>query len=112
MAKCGHINKHFYNKDGVLEDLACELEAGHAPVRRVDRQRVKDEKTGEVRDRDIEINEAVHEADYDFNAVDEAKTVVVRERGVNLRKTAYKTERGRARWLDDAGVPAKQETPV
>jgi hypothetical protein len=26
---CGHINKHYYNPDNELEDLACTLEKGH-----------------------------------------------------------------------------------
>lgn len=27
---CGHVNKHNYNADGELEDLACTLPLGHA----------------------------------------------------------------------------------
>jgi len=27
--KCGHINRHFINADGVREDLKCVLDAGH-----------------------------------------------------------------------------------
>jgi hypothetical protein len=29
-ARCGHINKHYHNPQGLLEDLACTLLAGHA----------------------------------------------------------------------------------
>lgn len=27
---CGHVNKHFYNAKGKLQDLACDLPKGHA----------------------------------------------------------------------------------
>lgn len=30
MPVCGHVNKHFFNTHGKLEDLTCDLEKGHA----------------------------------------------------------------------------------
>lgn len=46
---CGHINKQFYGYDGVLEDLACVLPAGHpgdhqAPYQRKVGEKITDEK--------------------------------------------------------------------
>jgi hypothetical protein len=47
--KCSHINRHYYNTDGKLEELACVLADGHegdhsAPAKRNEGDRVEDEK--------------------------------------------------------------------
>ena len=33
---CGHINRQYYNPDGVLEDLACTLDKGHKGAHETD----------------------------------------------------------------------------
>ena len=42
MELCGHINKHFKNMQGVLEDLPCSLESGHAGEHQAEYQALRE----------------------------------------------------------------------
>lgn len=104
MSKCGHINKQFYNAKGELEDLACTLEEGHAPVLiRVDK--IKNEK-GELVDK--ELWEQVHSAEYVRLKADVIPSLKRRVEGAQI---TYKEITEKGEWTDAAGIPAKHQTP-
>lgn len=89
MAKCKHINRQFKNADGLVSELACELEAGH---------------------------EGNHQADYEcYRPVDgsiaQAKRIADGEKVLVLgsRQMLKVIERGE--WLDSADVLASDIKP-
>lgn len=97
--RCGHINKQFYNTDGQLEDLACDLPAGHAPVL-VRTEQVKDE-TGNVID--VPVFERIHSAEYEFK---KASIIPSLKRRVEGAQITYEVVKARGEWTDKAGTPA------
>ena len=87
---CGHVNKHFINYKRKLEDLSCDLPAGHTEPN----QKLVNSDTVMV----------IHQADYEHYehcSPDDDGAVMI---GGN----AYKLTKDRAEWLDSAGVPAAQ----
>lgn len=96
---CGHVNKHFYNTEGKLQDLKCDLPVGHAPVLlRV--ERVKNEK-GEISE--VPIYGVVHSADYTYLRAD---IIPLLKQRVTGEKITYVETTRRGEWLDAAGIPA------
>lgn len=98
---CGHVNKHFYNTDGQLEDLVCTLPVGHEPVLlRTDN--IKDP-GGEVRS--VPVYSKLHQAEYEHKIADVIPPLKQRVEG---KPIIYKVEKAVAEWTDAAGVPAPQ----
>jgi len=92
---CGHINKQFYNKDGVREDLSCTLPKGHAPVSR------EDEKIVDRRPVKFMVSEQIHEAQYEFMEAYDTEYHNLGKGRVTKKK--LRPAEGTAKWLDGAG---------
>lgn len=101
---CGHVNKQFYNTDGVLEDLVCELEKGHPPVL-IRTEKIKQD-SGQVNI--VPIYAVVHSAEYEYKKADVVPPLKQRVAGQPI---TYVIAKKQGEWLDAAGVPARQQTP-
>jgi hypothetical protein len=102
--KCGHVNRHFYNTEGILEDLLCDLEAGHPPVE------LRREKTTDAQGKvsEVSVMGARHSAEYEYKKVKVMPPLKLRVEG---KAVEYEVVKQRTYWLDAAEKAAPQEEP-
>jgi len=91
---CGHINKHHNNVDGELEDLKCELPAGHQGDHQADYLCFR------------ATNGSVKQAKQIAQAQVEGRAITIFVSGKELIETVEKSY-----WSDGASVPAADIKP-
>ena len=92
--KCGHVNKHYKNMDGELEDLKCTLEKGHAGDHSADYACYRP------------TDGSTKQAKQIAQAKLEGKAITIMLGGNELIETVEQ-----AYWSDVAGVPASEIRP-